>query len=262
MLTGRSERTKLGSDRAIWPSQPRRSWSLGQRPERPRNSPEAGRWFGWHPWDRRGGGAVLPHSPSPEGERPSRGPRRACCGRRPSVSRANTPRCRFAWRSEREPLAARHPRSSSLRASWRLTPTRSPSLPTRAVTTVNAVSRRSLAWEGSSEALAAPVHSCGTGVGVVGQLGLRAVVPRVAAASILPIWAARARSSGAMLLWSAVPVERRAASPRLDRTSPRRQVDGPAQFRWGRRRCRAREDDRAARWRLVLAKARTWRRRA
>ena len=92
------------------------------------DSPEAGRWFGWHPWDRRGGGAVLPHSPSPEGERPSRGPRRACCGRRPSVSRANTPRCRFAWRSEREPLAARHPQSSSVRASWRLTPT---SLPTR-----------------------------------------------------------------------------------------------------------------------------------
>jgi hypothetical protein len=33
--------------------------------------------------------------------------------------------------------------------------------------------------------------------------------------------------------------ERRTASPRLDRTSPRRQVDGPAQFRWGRRRFRA-----------------------
>jgi hypothetical protein len=41
MLTGRSQRTKLGSDRAIWPTQPRRSWSLDQRPERPRSSPEA-----------------------------------------------------------------------------------------------------------------------------------------------------------------------------------------------------------------------------
>ena len=82
-------------------------------------------------------------------------------------------------------------------------------------------------------------HSCGTGVGVVGQLGLRAVLPRVAAGSILPIWAARNRSSGAMLLSSAVPAEGRTASPRLDRTSHRRQLDGPAQFRWGRRRCRA-----------------------
>jgi hypothetical protein len=31
----------------------------------------------------------------------------------------------------------------------------------------------------------------------------------------------------------------RTASPRVDRTSHQRQLDGPAQFRWGRRRCRA-----------------------
>jgi hypothetical protein len=41
----------------------------------------------------------------------------------------------------------------------------------------------------------------------MGQLGLRGVLPRVAPASILPIWAARSRSSGAILLSSAVPAE-------------------------------------------------------
>jgi hypothetical protein len=117
-----------------------------------------------------------------------------------------------------------------LRASWRLTPTRS--FPRR----VDSVSRRPSDGKGAARRSLLLFHRCGTGVGVVGQLGLRAVLPRVTPASILPIWAARSRSSGAILLSSAVPAEGRTASPRLDRRTHRRQLDGPAQFRRGRRR--------------------------
>jgi hypothetical protein len=88
MLTGRSERTKLGSDRAIWPSQPRRSWSLGQRPERPRNSPKAGRWS-VSMGTGQGTASLSRRSLSPRCERPCPGPRRASSGRPTSVSRAS-----------------------------------------------------------------------------------------------------------------------------------------------------------------------------
>ena len=77
-------------------------------------------------------------------------------------------------------------------------------------------------------------------VGVVGQLSVCAVLRRVAArAAILPIWAARAWSSGATLLLSALAEggqRRRGRIGHLLGDKP----DGPAQSRWGRRRCRVR----------------------
>jgi hypothetical protein len=72
----------------------------------------------------------------------------------------------------------------------------------------------------------------------VGKLGLRAVLPRVAAGSILPIWAAPIGRRAPCC--SGRPFPRRADSvAEAGSDLPSAQLDGPAQFRWGRRRCRA-----------------------
>jgi hypothetical protein len=91
----------------------------------------------------------------------------------------------------------------------------------------------------ATEAHAGLLAKCRS-VGVVGQLSVCAVLRRVAPrAAILPIWAARAWSSGATLLLSALAEGGQRRRGRIGHLLGDK-LDGPAQSRWGRRRCRVR----------------------
>jgi hypothetical protein len=91
LTTGCCCRDATLGDRADYPSL--------ERP--PLLSAETGRRSDRHPWDAREDGVASPRSYSPRCGCPSAGPRRACCGRRPSAPTGSVPAPASLGRSER-----------------------------------------------------------------------------------------------------------------------------------------------------------------